>query len=66
MKRPAVYYNEVTAKHTLTSRINRRNGAITGTQRIQYSCLVPTFPFPNIIIYSCLGEGSFTAKPVIK
>ena len=66
MKKPAVYYNEVTTTHQLSSKINRKNGTITGTQRIQYSYLIPTYPMPTFIIYSCLGEGSFTAKPVLK
>lgn len=65
MKKPAVHYNEVTAKHKLSSKIvNHRTGLITGTQRIQYSYFLPTFPFPSFVIYSCLGEGSFRAKPV--
>ena len=66
MKEPSVYYNEVTAKHTLATSINRKNGTIHGTQRIQYSYLLPKFPFPSFAIYSCLAEGSFTAKPVLK
>jgi hypothetical protein len=65
MKKPAVYYNEVTAKHSLSSKIvNHRTGLITGTQRIQYSYFLPKFPFPSFAIYSCLGEGTFRAKPV--
>jgi hypothetical protein len=67
MKKPAVHYNEVTAKHKLSSKIvNHRTGLIVGTQRIQYSYFLPTFPFPSFVIYSCLGEGSFRAKPVVK
>ncbi len=59
MKKPAVYYNEVTTKHTLTSKIvNRKTGLIVGTQRIQYEFLIPTYPIPTFIIYSCLGEGA--------
>ena len=34
-KKPAFYYNEVTTKHTLSSKLNRRTKVITGTQRIQ-------------------------------
>jgi len=66
MKKPAVYYNEVTTNHTLATSINRKNGTITGSQRIQYEYFLPTFPMPTFVIYSCLGEGSFTAKPVLK
>ena len=64
MKRPAFYYNEVTTKHTLTSKLNRRTKAITGTQRIQYSYLVPKYTPGTFSIYSCLGAGKFTAKPL--
>lgn len=65
MKKPAVHYNEVTAKHSLSAKIvNHRTGLITGTQRIQYSFFLPKFPFPSFAIYSCLGEGSYRAKPV--
>jgi hypothetical protein len=63
-KRPAFYYNEVTTKHTLTSKLNRRTKVITGTQRIQYSYLIPKYTPGTFSIYSCLGSGKFTAKPV--
>lgn len=66
LKKPAIHYNEVTTTHQLSSKINRKNGTITGTQRIQYSFLIPKYPIGTFVIYSCLGEGSFTAKPVIK
>ncbi len=65
MKQPAVYWGEVTTNHTLTSKINRKNGTITGTQRMQFEYLVPTYPMPTFVIYSCLAEGSFKAKPVL-
>lgn len=65
MKKPALYYNEVTTTHHLSSKIvNHRTGLITGTQRIQYSFLIPKYPIGTFTIYSCLGEGSFRAKPV--
>jgi hypothetical protein len=64
MKKPAFHYSEVTTKHTLTSRLNRRTGAITGTQRIQYSFLIPKYPIGTFVIYSCLGSGKFKAHPV--
>jgi hypothetical protein len=64
-KRPvAFYYNEVTTKHTLTSKLNRRTKTITGTQRIQYEFLVPSYYPGTFTIYSCLGSGKFKAKPV--
>lgn len=65
MKKVSVYYNEVTAKHTLATSINRKNGTIRGTQRIQFSYFLPQFPMPKFAIYSCLAEGSFVAKPVL-
>ncbi len=64
MKTPAFHYNEVTTKHTLSSRLNRRTRTITGTQRIQYSFLVPKYPIGTFVVYSCLGSGEFKAKPV--
>lgn len=65
MKKVSVYYNEVTVKHTLATSINRKNGTIRGTQRMQFSYFLPKFPMPNFAIYSCLAEGSFVAKPVL-
>jgi hypothetical protein len=64
MKKPALYYNEVTTNHTLSTKINPKNGTIFGTQRIQYEFLIPKYPIGTFAIYSCLGEGSFKAKPV--
>jgi hypothetical protein len=60
----AFYYNEVTVKHTLTSKLNRRTKVITGTQRVQYEFLVPSYYPGTFTIYSCLGSGKFKAKPV--
>lgn len=65
MKEVSVYYNEVTVKHTLATSINRRNGTIRGSQRMQFSYFLPQFPMPKFAIYSCLAEGSFVAKPVL-
>jgi hypothetical protein len=64
MKRPSLYYNEVTTKHTLAAKLNRRTKVITGTQRIQYSYLIPKYTPGTFSIYSCLGSGKFKAKPV--
>jgi hypothetical protein len=63
MKKPAFHYNEVTTKHTLSTRLNRRTRTITGTQRIQYSFLIPKYPIGTFVVYSCLGSGKFKAKP---
>ena len=64
MKKAAFSFNEVTTKHTLTSKLNRRTKVITGTQRIQYEFLVPSYYPGTFTIYSCLGNGKFKAKPV--
>ena len=64
MKKPAFHYNEVTTKHTLSSRLNRRTRIITGKQRIQYSFLIPKYPIGTFVVDSCLGSGEFKAKPV--
>jgi hypothetical protein len=66
MKKVAFHYNEVTTNHTLSTKINPKNGTIFGTQRIQYEFLIPKYPIGTFTIYSCLGEGSFKAKPVVK
>jgi hypothetical protein len=39
---------------------------ISGTQRMQYSFLIPKYPIGTFTIYSCLGEGKFREKPVVK
>ena len=64
MKKGAFGYTEVTTKHTLTSKLNRRTKVITGNQRIQYSYLVPKYIPGTFSIYSCLGAGKFTAKQI--
>ncbi len=66
MKKPATYWKEVTTKHSLSTTINRRTKTIRGTQRIQYSYLVSKFPIGTFVIYSCLGNGKFVAKPVVR
>ena len=65
MKKPAFHYNEVTTKHTLTSKLNRRTRTIKGKQRIQYSFLIPKYPIGTFVVYSCLGSGTFKAKPLL-
>jgi hypothetical protein len=65
MKKPAFYWNEVTTKHTLASKLNRRTKAITGTYRIQEYLVSKFTPGTRTFsIYSCLGAGKFRAKPV--
>jgi hypothetical protein len=64
-KRPVAFaFTDVTTKHTLTSKLNRRTRVITGTQRIQYEFLVPSYYPGTFTIYSCLGFGKFKARPV--
>ena len=64
LKKPGFWWKEVTTKHTLTSKLNRRTKVITGTQRLQYEFLVPKFTPGTFSIYSCLASGKFKAKPV--
>jgi len=66
MRKPAGYWNEVTTKHSLASKRNRRTKTISGTQRIQFSYMVSKYPIGTFVIYSCLGNGKFKAKPVEK
>jgi acid phosphatase class B len=58
--KPAFYYNEVTANFRFTTK-KYRNGTIKGHLRWQYEFLIPIGTFS---IYNCLGEATFTAKPV--
>ena len=60
--KPALYSNEVTKNHTISTR--RGPGkAISGSIRVQYSFLIPKYPIGTFSIYSCLGTMSFKAKP---
>ena len=61
--KPAFYYNEVTANFRVTSK-KLRNGTIKGHLRWQYEFLIPKYPIGTFSIYSCLGEATFSAKPV--
>jgi hypothetical protein len=56
-------YNEVTANFRFTSK-KLRNGTIKGHLRWQYEFLIPKYPIGTFSIYSCLGEATFSAKPV--
>ena len=62
MKKPGLYYNEVTMNHTVTTR-RGRNGVVNGAIRIQYSFLIPKYPIGTFTIYSCLGNMKFSARP---
>jgi hypothetical protein len=60
---PAFYWNEVTNHYSLSNK-KHRNGTITGKLRNVYEFLVPKYPIGTFVIYSCLGENTFKAKPV--
>jgi hypothetical protein len=53
----------VTANFRLTSK-KFGNGTIKGKLRWQYEFLIPKYPIGIFSIYSCLGEATFSAKPV--
>jgi hypothetical protein len=59
---PAFYWNEVTNHFEVTTK-KLRNGTIRGKLRRVYEFLVPKYPIGTFVIYSCLGENTFTAKP---
>jgi hypothetical protein len=61
--KPAFYYNEVTMNFRVITK-KLRNGRIKGSLRWQYEFLIPKYPIGTFSIYSCLGEASFSAKPV--
>jgi hypothetical protein len=61
--KPAFYYNEVTANFRVTSK-KLRSGTMKGHLRWQYEFLIPKYPIGTFSIYSCLGEATFSAKPV--
>jgi hypothetical protein len=59
--KPSFYYNEVTRNHTVTTKRAGKN-KITGKIRVQYEFLIPKYPIGTFSIYSCLGNGKFTAR----
>jgi hypothetical protein len=64
MDRVAGYYNKVTVKRSLSTVLDRRTKAITGTRRMQYEYLIPSYTPGTFTVYSCLGSDTFKAKPV--
>lgn len=62
--KPAFYYNEVTMNFRMKSK-KFRNGTIKGQLRWQYEFLIPKYPIGTFTIYSCLGEATWKAKPVL-
>ena len=63
MRTPAFYWNEVTNHYSISNK-KHRNGTITGKLRNVYEFLVPKYPIGTFVIYSCLGEGTYKAKPI--
>ena len=56
------YYNPVTKNYKFSTK-KLRNGTIRGKLRQQFSFLIPKYPIGTLVIYSCLGTTTFTAKP---
>ena len=62
-QKPAMYYNDVTKHYEVTLRPGPK-GKLSGDLHLTFSFIVPTYPMPTMIIYSCLGTAKFTASPV--
>ena len=63
MEKPAFHWNEVTMKNDLWLK-RRGKGTITGRMRLQYQFLISKYPIGTFAIYSCLGGGTFKARPI--
>jgi len=61
MVKPAFHWREVTTNYELW--LKRGKGRITGRMRLQYQFMISKFPIGTFSIYSCLGGGTFKAKP---
>ena len=62
LQKPAMYYNDVT-KHYEVSLKKGKRGKLTGKLHLTFSFIIPTYPMPSMIIYSCVGNTKFSAKP---
>jgi hypothetical protein len=62
--KPAFHPSEVTRNHTVNTSHRRRDGTISGSIRLQYAFLIPKYPIGTFSVYSCLGNTTWTAKPV--
>ena len=60
--KPAFHWKEVTMNFRMESK-KLRNGTIKGHLRWQYQFMVSKFPIGTFVIYSCLGEATWNAKP---
>jgi hypothetical protein len=61
----ALYYNDVTKHYEITLKKGKK-GKLRGKLHLSQSFIIPTFPMPTMIYYSCVGKATFTAKPVKK
>ena len=62
LQKPAMHYSDVTKHYEITLKKGRR-GKLTGKLHLTFSFIVPTFPMPTMIYYSCVGKTTFSAKP---
>lgn len=65
LQKPALYYNKVTKHYEVTLRSGPK-GTVSGELHQTFSFIIPTYPMPTMIIYSCVGKTKFTATPVKK
>jgi hypothetical protein len=65
LQQAALYYNDVTKHYEITLRKGKKR-KLRGKLHLSMSFIIPTFPFPSMIYYSCVGKANFTAKPVKK
>lgn len=62
LQKPALYYSKVTKNYKVALK-NGRRGALTGRLHVTFSFIIPTYPMPAMIIYSCVGDSTFSARP---
>jgi len=65
LQKPWLYYNDVTKHYEVKLNKSRgKRGKVSGKLHLSMSFIIPTFPMPTMIYYSCVGKTSFSAKPV--
>jgi hypothetical protein len=62
LQKPALHYKDVTKHYEITLK-KGRGGKLTGQLHLTFSFIVPTFPMPTMIYYSCVGKTTFSARP---
>jgi hypothetical protein len=62
LQKPALYYSKVTKNYKVSLK-NGRRGALSGKLHVSFSFIIPTYPMPSMIIYSCVGDSTFSARP---